>query len=312
METASAIDPELRGPLRRRPPALRLDLVPHRAAREVVVDEPAGLHQRVGGRRPDEAKAAPLQLPGQRRGLGGRRRDVVVGAWRPLAGVGAKGPDQLRQRLACPREARRAARAFAIAASILARLRTIPSSASSRFTSPSPKAATRSISKSAKRPGTPRACEGSSATRGRTGTPPGRGAHTGLGRRAPGGPTRRRGSRRTRAPRLPTGSAAVRRPRLSESQRQLSDRPRSSTPAARRASARSAKGRQRTIRPSREGEQRRHLASPPRPRHRPPSATPLAKQRHHVIALETDCLDRPGAGCRPPGPCLVAQRRASS
>ena len=37
-------------------PPLILDLLPYRAAGEVIVDEPAGLHQGVGGRRPDEAK----------------------------------------------------------------------------------------------------------------------------------------------------------------------------------------------------------------------------------------------------------------
>src|SRR4051812_15397236 len=69
-------------------PALILDLVAHRAAREVIVHEPTGLHQRVRRRRPDEAKAAALQLLGERLGLGGRRRDVVVGAWHPILSVG--------------------------------------------------------------------------------------------------------------------------------------------------------------------------------------------------------------------------------
>ena len=103
-------------------------------------------------------------------------------------------------------------------------------------------------------PGTPRACEGSSATRGRTGTPPGRGARTSPDRRGQGGPIRRRGNRRTRARRSPTSSAGVRRPHgLSESPPASAQQPSSaaSGPAARRASARSAKGRQRTIRPSR-------------------------------------------------------------
>src|ERR671917_1191658 len=57
-----------------RPPGL-LHLRPHPAAREVVVHEPACLHERVCGGRTHEAEATLLQLPGERRGLrrGGRK-----------------------------------------------------------------------------------------------------------------------------------------------------------------------------------------------------------------------------------------------
>src|SRR5687767_280854 len=50
---------------------------PKLAAVQVVVDEAGGLHQRVGGRGSDEAKAASLQLLGHRRRLRGRRCQVV-------------------------------------------------------------------------------------------------------------------------------------------------------------------------------------------------------------------------------------------
>jgi hypothetical protein len=65
----------------------------------VVVDQSTRLHQRVGGRRPDEAKAAPPQLLGQGVRLGGRGRKIRLGTRRGTS-LGAKGPDQLRQRLA--------------------------------------------------------------------------------------------------------------------------------------------------------------------------------------------------------------------
>jgi hypothetical protein len=93
---------------RQRAAALFLDLVPHRAAREVVVDEPTGLHQRVCGRRPDEPKAAPFELAGQGGRLGGRPREVRAEAGR-VPPLGAEGPDQLRQRLTHLAEAQRGA-----------------------------------------------------------------------------------------------------------------------------------------------------------------------------------------------------------
>ena len=116
--------------------ALGLDLVADDAAGEVVVDDPDRLHQRVGGRRADEAKAARLELLRQRLRLRRRRRDLLAGARRAL---GSGRNDQAIAASDSPAAASsRAARALAIAASIFARLRTMPASASSRSTSRSP------------------------------------------------------------------------------------------------------------------------------------------------------------------------------
>ena len=116
------------------------------AALDVVVDQPARLHQRVGGRRADEAEAAPLELLGQRGRLRRDRRDLAPSTAAPAA---RRRPARTT-RSAPPRSSTSAAaRAFAIAASILARLRTIPASAISRATSSSPNRATAAISKPA-------------------------------------------------------------------------------------------------------------------------------------------------------------------
>ena len=85
----------------RRRGALRLDLLAHEAARDVVVDDARRLHQRVGGRRADEAKAAALELARERLGLGGRGRHV--GERRAAAARAARRrerPQQVGQRLA--------------------------------------------------------------------------------------------------------------------------------------------------------------------------------------------------------------------
>ena len=107
----------------------------------------------------------------------------------------ARGPR--RARPTARRRARSAsvARAFAIAASILPRWRTMPASSSSRSTSASPKRGDPlGVEARERLPGTPAACAGSSATRARTGTPRGRAARRSRARRGPGGPIPRRGS----------------------------------------------------------------------------------------------------------------------
>ena len=64
-------------------PPLALDLGPRPAAGKVVVHDPARLHGRVGGGRPHEAEAAPLELLGQRGRLGRERGEVGQRARRP-------------------------------------------------------------------------------------------------------------------------------------------------------------------------------------------------------------------------------------
>ena len=73
--------------------ALRRDV----AALDVIVDQAAGLHHRVGGRRPDEAEALLLHRLGQRLGLGRRRGRFVARARPRRARLGREGPDQRRQ-----------------------------------------------------------------------------------------------------------------------------------------------------------------------------------------------------------------------
>src|SRR4051812_32489885 len=47
------------------------------ARHHVVVSEARGLHERVDGRRPDEAEAAPLEVPAERDRLRRRRRELT-------------------------------------------------------------------------------------------------------------------------------------------------------------------------------------------------------------------------------------------
>src|SRR3954471_4853055 len=75
------------------PPSRRSNM----AALDVVVDEPAGLHQGVRGRRADEAEAALLEFLRQRRRLGRDRRHLRAGPW-PRTLRRGEGPDQLAQR----------------------------------------------------------------------------------------------------------------------------------------------------------------------------------------------------------------------
>ena len=130
----------------------QLDLAPHEAARQVVVDNAAGLHRRVHRGRADEGETAPLQLPGERL--------RPVGRWpaarRPVAGAAARGradtTTPARPGTRRPPASPRAARALVIAAATLSRLRTIPASAISRATSASSKRAPRARSRTRRTP----------------------------------------------------------------------------------------------------------------------------------------------------------------
>ena len=75
---------------------LGLDRAVHAAACGVVVDDAGRLHERVGGRRPDEAEAALLELLGQRGRLGARG-DVVGPRARRLVRLRAEAPEERRQ-----------------------------------------------------------------------------------------------------------------------------------------------------------------------------------------------------------------------
>src|SRR5918998_4768780 len=75
-----------------------LHLGAHVAAREMIVHEPAGLHEGVRGRGSHEAEAAPLELLRERGGLGGGGRELLEVAWGAAPRRGRKGPDQLRER----------------------------------------------------------------------------------------------------------------------------------------------------------------------------------------------------------------------
>ena len=124
-----------------------LDRAPDVAVREVIVDDTARLHRRVDGRRPDEAEARLLEPLRERRRLG--RRGEPVGL-RPRDRHAS--PALYDQKSSCKGTSSRSAtvaRAFAIAASILPRWRTMPASPSRRRTSRSRKLGDRSGSKPA-------------------------------------------------------------------------------------------------------------------------------------------------------------------
>ena len=179
---------------------------------QVVVDDAACLHRGIDRRRADEPEAAPSAsafASAVDSGVEDCQSACVAG----LVVLAARND----QKSSCSGVASRSAtvaRAFAIAASILPRWRTIAASASSRSTSRSPKRATRSGRSPRTRRGSPRACAGSSATRAPTGSPRGRAARRGRARRGRAGPTPRRG-RRCRAGRSSpsSGRLDVRRPR---------------------------------------------------------------------------------------------------
>ena len=163
---------------------LGLDLVAHRAAGEVVVDDPDRLHQRVGGGRADEPKAAPPSAPSPAPSTPASspaRRRARAGA---RSSLGPIRPRERRQRVAAGRAARGRP----------ARWRSPPRSWPGCGRSPAsaeqpldvarrrtrPRARTRSRRT---RRGSSRACAGSSATRGPTGTPPASAARRSRGRR---------------------------------------------------------------------------------------------------------------------------------
>ena len=149
------------GPVRRLLPGrLGADAAAGVAAREVVVDHPGRLHQRVRRGGADEHEAARASARGHRGRLRRGRRHVGERLPAP-AGARSGANDhssadspsgQLR-----PRPAR-----CAIAAAILARLRTMPASASSRASSSGAEGARPRGSRSRRTPrGTPAACAGS-------------------------------------------------------------------------------------------------------------------------------------------------------
>ena len=176
-----------------------------RARGEMVVDDPAGLHRCVDRRRPDEPKARFAQLLRERDRPGRRRQPVPARPWR--------GPstryDQTSSGSGAPRPAQRDCRAGVgdrgldlapvphdpgvpeqpchVRLAELAR----PARGRSRRT----------------RPGSSRACAGSSATRARTGSPPGKTARTARARPRPAGPTPRRGSGCTPRRRSPSSAS---------------------------------------------------------------------------------------------------------
>ena len=114
------------------------------APRQVVVDQPDALHERVDDRRADEPEAAPLEVRRQRVGGRGRGRDVAGDARRPAGARGGGGTIVARYASNDPNSAAvaRNATALPIVASILAPLRTIPASAIRRSRSAASKAAT--------------------------------------------------------------------------------------------------------------------------------------------------------------------------
>ena len=158
----------------------------------------------IGGGRADEAEAVLLQLLGQ--GLRPRGGGDVG-----HAAQGGRSGSAWRQTIAArPPGRSRAARALAIVASILRAVADDGRVGHQPLDVGAPNAATFSGSKPRTRRGSPRACAGSSATTGRTGTPRGRAARRARGRRGPDGPTRHRGRRRSRASDAAQGSAPAR------------------------------------------------------------------------------------------------------
>ena len=130
---------------------------------------PDRLHERVADRRADEAEAAPLQIrdssPATRRS---RRGSSPSPRHRFRIGRAAgERPEMRRERGAGAPARASAARALSIVASILARLRTMPVSASRRSTSSRPEAPRRDRRPSPRmRRDTRRACGGSCSRRG--------------------------------------------------------------------------------------------------------------------------------------------------
>ena len=109
----------------------RPDPVPHRASRDVVVDKPARLHERIGRGRPDETKPRRLRELRERAVEAGVEAGVSPRAAAVRRAFGAKRPHQSAKETPS-RSSDSAARALLIVASIFARFRTIAASASSR------------------------------------------------------------------------------------------------------------------------------------------------------------------------------------
>ena len=181
------------------------------AAVEVVVDEPGRLHERVHGRRPDEAEAAPLEILRERARL--RRQGRHLGAareprrpgWRRVA------PEELGETAGQLESRHRVADRRLDLAAVADDPGVARATARHRPRRSRPHARSRTR----RRPsGSPRACAGSSATRARPGTPRARAARTARRHRAARSPTRRRG-RSGRADRPHTTSSGRGRPRRS-------------------------------------------------------------------------------------------------
>ena len=193
-----------------RPPSARTRSCPRAAALEVVVDQPARLHERVGGRRPDEAEAAPLELLRERRATppcSPARRPAR--AARGARGGGRERPDEAAGRSSSARRPRARWRWPPRSSRGCGRCPRRPSAAPRRPARRRPRRRSRSRRR---RPGTPGACAGWSATTARTGRPRASAARTARRRPAPAGPTPRRGRRRTPAPTSPTRTAGGRPP----------------------------------------------------------------------------------------------------
>ena len=113
------------------------------AARQVVVDQPDALHERIHDGRADEPEPPISEVARQRVGHGGRGRDLPAPGFRGRR-AGGCGTRAARYRSNVPNSSATRSRAAALpmAASILARFRTIPASAISRSRSASSKPAT--------------------------------------------------------------------------------------------------------------------------------------------------------------------------
>ena len=158
----------------------------------MVVDDSAGLHRCVDGRRPDEAEARLAQLLRERhragRLRGASRRGTRAAGRRP--GTTRRAPAaRARNRATRLSRARWRSRPRSCRGDGRSRRREQP------LDVPLPELGDADRGRSPRTPrGTPRACAGSSATRARTGSPPGRAARRARARRRPAGPTPRRGS----------------------------------------------------------------------------------------------------------------------
>ena len=181
------------------------------APRHVIVDEAHRLHEGVDGGRPDEAPAAALELAGECVGLSRRRHEGASS--RPASGVGLEAPHEVRDRALLGDELDRASRVVDDGFD-LATMANDGSVGEQAVDVPLVEArdALRSRIRR-RRAGRPRACGGSSARRGRPGSPPGSASRTAADRRRRESPIRCRGRPDTRGPSRPTSSGPRRRHR---------------------------------------------------------------------------------------------------